>query len=165
MGRCLTPGGGGGLGVPLPDWGPSLPCQMQPQGTGGCPSLAPHFCICVDLGCPRPASILAVTEWLACGSEGWLHLAEGVGTTRSLDGHLGHRQPISGGPHQEAPGSSLQAQRLQLQMWAFQSVLLRTRLNDPRPQRRVVCMGRIGTNVSSCLCSRGAGWGEGAENR
>lgn len=87
-----------------PDRAPSLPCQMQPQIMGGCPSPPRTSAFAQRSGCPSSACILAVTDRLVRPSEGWWLRV--VGLTWSSAGRLDHRQPIPGGLCQEAPGSS-----------------------------------------------------------
>lgn len=52
-----------------PDRALSLPCQMQPQSVGECPSPPPTSAFAQRSGCPSSAPILAVTAWLARPSE------------------------------------------------------------------------------------------------
>lgn len=81
------------------------------------PFSPPYFCICTDLRLPRASVRLGSDCWLACRSKGLGHLAEGVGTTRSFEGHWG---PLSGGSRVLPPVEATVTD-VQLQMWAFRS--------------------------------------------
>lgn len=102
--RRLTPRGragpspGGGLGAPHPGLGsiPSWPNAATERGwvlfasPRAWPLWSSHFCICTEVRLPDSTSSLAVTDWPARGSKGWVDLAGGVGLPWIFGEHLHH---------------------------------------------------------------------------